>query len=52
VQRCLSIVTDMANRCGPVASPMTEKRLGSPPHEQSMRSSHHRANAGPCIIEW
>jgi hypothetical protein len=37
--------------CGPVASPMFGKRLGSPPHEQQPRTSHLRADAGPCIAE-
>jgi hypothetical protein len=52
VQICLSIVTAVASGCGPVVSPRTGKRLGSLPHEQSLRTSHHRADAGPCIIEW
>jgi hypothetical protein len=29
----VSIATTVANGCGPMASPRTEKRLGSPPHE-------------------
>jgi hypothetical protein len=33
VQRCLSIVTTVANLCGPVASPRTRWRLGSWPRE-------------------
>jgi hypothetical protein len=33
VQRCLSIVTAVASGCGPVVSPRTGNRLGSPPHE-------------------
>jgi hypothetical protein len=52
VQTCLSIATVVASESGPVASSKTGKRLGSPPHEQPPRTSHHRANAGPCIIEW
>jgi hypothetical protein len=51
VQRWSSIVTIVASGCGPVVSPRTEKRLGSPPREQQSRSSHHRADAGPCITE-
>jgi hypothetical protein len=51
VQRCLSIATAMANGCGPVASLRTGKRLRSPPHEQQPRTSHHRDDADPCIIE-
>jgi hypothetical protein len=35
-----------------VASLSTRKILESPPHEQQPRTSHHRADAGPCIIEW
>jgi hypothetical protein len=50
-QTCLNIVTAMAIGCGPMASPMTGRRLGSPPHEQQRRTSHHRVNVGPCIIE-
>jgi hypothetical protein len=33
-------------------SPKSEKRLGSPPREQQPRTSHLRADAGPCIVEW
>jgi hypothetical protein len=51
VETCLSTVTIVANGCGPVASPMTGKRLGSPPCEQQPRTLHHRANVGPCIIK-
>jgi hypothetical protein len=46
-----SIATAVTNGCGPVVSPSTERRLGSPPHERPPRTSHHRADAGPCIIE-
>jgi hypothetical protein len=46
VQRCLSIVTVVANGCGPVVSPRTRKRLRSPSREQPPRTSHHRADAG------
>jgi hypothetical protein len=45
-------MTAVASGCGPVVSPMFGKRLGSPPHEQQLRTSHPRANAGPCIAEW
>jgi hypothetical protein len=51
VQRCQSIVTAAASGCGPVVSPMTGRRLGSLPREQQPRTSNHRADAGPCIIE-
>jgi hypothetical protein len=51
VQRCSSIVTAVASGCGPVVSPRTGKRHRSPAHEQQLRTSHHRANAGPCIAE-
>jgi hypothetical protein len=33
VQRCLSIVIAVANGYGPVVSPRTGRRLGSPPRE-------------------
>jgi hypothetical protein len=42
----------VASGCGPVVSPRTRKRLGSPPREQPPWTSHHRANVGPCIVEW
>jgi hypothetical protein len=51
VQRCLSIVTTVANGCDTVVSLRTKRRLGSPPREQQSRTSHHRADAGSCIIE-
>jgi hypothetical protein len=51
VQRCPSIVTDVASGFGPVVSSRTGKRHGDLPHEQQSRTSHHRADAGPCIIE-
>jgi hypothetical protein len=52
VQRCQSFVTAVASGCGPVMSPMFGKRLERPPHEQQPRTSHLRADAGPCITEW
>jgi hypothetical protein len=36
----------------PMASPRFGRRFGSPPCEQQPRTSHLRADAGPCIIEW
>jgi hypothetical protein len=51
VQRCLSIMTVVASGCGRVVSPKTEKRLGSPPHEQQPKTSHHRVDADPYIAE-
>jgi hypothetical protein len=45
-------MTVVASGCGPVASLMFGKRLGSPPREQQPRTSHLRANAAPCIAEW
>jgi hypothetical protein len=51
VQRCQSFVNAVAIGCGPMASPRIERRLGSPPHEQQLRTSHHGADAGPCIAE-
>jgi hypothetical protein len=52
VQKCQGFVTTVASGCGPVVSPMFGKRLGSPPREQQPRTSHLRADAGPCIAEW
>jgi hypothetical protein len=52
VQRCQGFVTAVASGCGPVVSPMFGRRLGSPPREQQPRTSHLRADAGPCIAEW
>jgi hypothetical protein len=51
VQRCPSIMTAVASGCGLVVSPRTRRRLGSSPHEQQLRTLHHRADAGPCIVE-
>jgi hypothetical protein len=45
-------VTAVVSGCGPVVSPMSGRRLGSPPHEQQSRTPHLRADAGPCIAEW
>jgi hypothetical protein len=45
-------VTAVASECGPVVSPKLGRRLGSPPREQQPRTSHLRADAGPCIAEW
>jgi uncharacterized protein YceK len=44
-------VTAVASGCGSVVSLRSGKRLGSPPHEQQPRTSHLRADAGPCIAE-
>jgi hypothetical protein len=52
VQTCLSITTAVPSGCGLVVSLMTGKRLVSPPYEQPPRTSHHRVDAGPCIIKW
>jgi hypothetical protein len=51
VKRCQGIVTAVVIGCGPMASPWFERRLGSPPREQQLRTSHLRADAGPCITE-
>jgi hypothetical protein len=51
VQRCQGIVTAVVIECGPMASPRIERRLVSPPREQQPRTSHLRADAGPCIAE-
>jgi hypothetical protein len=45
-------VTVVVGGCGPVESPMIGRRHGSPPHEQQPGTSHLRADAGPCIVEW
>jgi hypothetical protein len=45
MQTCLSIMTVMANGCGPVVSLRTERRHGSPPHEQQPRTLHPRTDA-------
>jgi hypothetical protein len=44
-------MTAMASGCGPVVSSSTGKRLESLPREQQLRTLHHRADAGPCIVE-
>jgi hypothetical protein len=51
VHKCPSIVTVVASGCDPVVSPRIGRRLESPPHEQQSRTSHHRADVGPCIDE-
>jgi hypothetical protein len=51
VQSCQSFVTAVASGCGPMASPRSGKRLGSLPREQQPRTSHLRADAGPCIAK-
>jgi hypothetical protein len=51
VQRCQSIVTTVAIGCGPMVSLRIGMRHESPPREQQPRTSHLRADAGPCIIE-
>jgi hypothetical protein len=45
-------VIAVASGCGPVVSPMSGKRLESPPCEQQPMTLHLRADAGPCITEW
>jgi hypothetical protein len=52
VQSCSSIMTAVASGCDPVVSLTTGRRLGSPPHEQQPRTSHHRTDAGPCTTLW
>jgi hypothetical protein len=44
-------VTAVASGCDPVASPRSGRRLASLPREQQLRTSHLRADAGPCIAE-
>jgi hypothetical protein len=45
-------MTVVASGCGPVASPRSGRRLGSPSREQQPMTSHLRADVGPCIAEW
>jgi hypothetical protein len=45
-------VTAVASGSGPVVSSRFGKKFGSPPREQQPRTSHPRADAGPCIAEW
>jgi hypothetical protein len=52
VHRCQSFVTAVAVRCGPTTSLMIGKRHGSLSREQPPRTSHLRADVGPCIAEW
>jgi hypothetical protein len=51
VQRCPSIMTPVANGSGLVVNPRTRKRHVTLPRERQPRISHHRTDAGPCIIE-
>jgi hypothetical protein len=51
VQRCQGFVTAVTSGCGPVTSLRSERRLGSSPRVQQLRTSHLRADAGPCIAE-
>jgi hypothetical protein len=51
VQRCQGFMTAVASGCGSVVSPRSGKRLRSSPREQQLRTSHLRADAGPCIAE-
>jgi hypothetical protein len=45
-------MTAVASGCGPVVSPMVERRHESLPREQQPRTSHLRADADPYITEW
>jgi hypothetical protein len=38
-------------RCGPIVNSKFGRRLRSPPREQQLRTSHLRADVGPCIAE-
>jgi hypothetical protein len=51
MQRCQGIVTAVVIGCGPMTSPRIGRRHGSSPREQQPRTSHLRADAGPCITE-
>jgi hypothetical protein len=44
-------MTAVVSGCGPVASPRSGKRFGSPPHEQQTRTSHLRADTDSYIAE-
>jgi hypothetical protein len=44
-------MTVVAVGCGPMANPKIRRRFGSPPREQQPRTSHLRADAGPCIAK-
>jgi hypothetical protein len=52
VQRCQGFMTAVAVGCDPTASSRIGKRLRSLPREQPPRTSHLRADAGPCIAKW
>jgi hypothetical protein len=43
MERCQGFMTTVAVGCGPMVSPRFGRRLGSPPHEQQLRTSHMRA---------
>jgi hypothetical protein len=51
MKRCQGFVTAVASGCGPVVSSRSGSIPGSPPREQQPRTSHLRADAGPCIAE-
>jgi hypothetical protein len=51
VQRCQGFVTAVTVGCGPMMSLRFGRRHGSPPHEQQPRTSHLRADVGPCIVK-
>jgi hypothetical protein len=44
-------VTVVAVGCGPMVSLRFGRRLGSPPREQQLMTSHLRADADPYIAE-
>jgi hypothetical protein len=48
----MSIATVVVRGCDLMASLRTGKRLGSLLREQPSRTSHHRINVDPCIVEW
>jgi hypothetical protein len=45
-------MTAVAVGCDPTVSPRIGKRFGNLPREQPLRTSHLRADAGPCIAKW
>jgi hypothetical protein len=51
VQRCQGNMIAVAIECGPNGEPEDWEETWEPPRQQQPRTSHLRADAGPCIIE-
>jgi hypothetical protein len=51
VQRCQCFMTVVASGCDSMVSLRIGRRLGSPPREQQLRTSHLRVDAAPCITK-